>query len=108
MNVDSNLFENWFGTTSAQGQQTSLWDKLVNAGGQVIDTLPDIVDGVVDSKLNAEIKNKTETTENITSTNPSVSGSANQLTFLKDPKVMYGGLAIGGIIAAAILIKALK
>jgi hypothetical protein len=108
MNIDSNMFENWFKTTSPQGQQTSLWDNLLNAGGEVINSLPDVVDGIIDSKLDAEVKNQTGKNENISSTNPNVAGEANAVNPLNNQNVMMGVYVVGGILVTAILIKALK
>ncbi|AUR82055.1 TMhelix containing protein [Vibrio phage 1.020.O._10N.222.48.A2] len=108
MNVDSNMFENWFTTTTPQGQQVSLWDNILNAGGQVINSLPDVVDGIIDTKLDAERKTQTEKTENIASTNPNVAGEANSKNPMNNQNMMMGMYVVGGLLATVVLIKVLK
>ncbi|AUR83896.1 TMhelix containing protein [Vibrio phage 1.044.O._10N.261.51.B8] len=108
MNIDSNPFENFFATTTPNQQQTGIWDSIIGAGSEIIGSLPDVVDGVIGNALNGKEQEKVDSNQNITSSDPSVSGDANKPSVMVDNTGKYILYGFGGLITLVVVAKLIK
>ena len=104
--LDTNPFENFF-TNATNSESEGLWDSLIDAGGNVIDKIPETADGLFSSWWSEEQEDKVSENENITSSSPAVAGSANAPTSVL-PKLSQTQMIVAGVSTLAVLAIVIK
>ncbi len=105
---DNGWFENFFTPATSDSDKASLWDTILNSGGQIIGAIPTYADDLITGVISKEV---TQQNENITSKEPAVSAEANAMTassMLKNDNVKYALYGVGAFTAIAVLIKLIK